>query len=335
MPGRVHSNLVLLILSTAVMGSVSAADLPTAAVQQVQIPQLSVVDATIEAVQQATVSAQVTGRITEITVDVDDYVEKGKVIIVLRDKEQRAAFDAAKARFDEAQSEYKRTQEVYSRKLVAKAALDKAEAQLKATRAAMEQAQEALDHTRIRAPYSGIVVKRLVEVGETARVGQPLMTGLSLEKLRAVVNLPQSLIYSVRQHQQAWVWVGAERETRVKAESLTISPFADPDSHTFLVRVNLPIGDHHIYPGMYTKVAFASGDLPRLVIPQQAIAHRSEVTAVYVKNEKGALSLRQVRLGEMLPDNQIEVLAGLSAGENVVLDPVAAAVAITFAAKKH
>jgi len=299
------------------------------------MPQLSIVDATIEAVQQATVSSQVSGRILEINFDVDDYVEKGQVIIRLRDKEQRAAMDAAQARYDEAQAEYTRVKEIYAKKLVAKAALDRAEAQLKATRAARDQAQEALDHTVIRAPYSGIVVKRLVEVGETARPGEPLMTGLSLEKLRAKVDLPQSLIYTVRQHKEAWAWVGPDRQTRVKAESLTISPFADPDSHTFLVRVNLPQGDHHIYPGMYTKVAFVTGQVTHLVIPVQAVAHRSEVTAVYVKDAKGGLSLRQVRLGDVLPDNQVEVLAGLSAGDNVVLDPVAAAAAITLASQNR
>ena len=331
MPGRVHRLIVLLLISTFAAEYAFASDLPTATVQQVQTQKLSIVDATIEAVQQATISAQTSGRIIAINADVDDYVEKGTVIIRLRDKEQRAAFDAAKARFEEAQSEYKRVKEIYAKKLVAKAALDRAEAQLKATRAAMDQVQEALDHTLIRAPYSGIVVKRLVEVGETARVGEPLMTGLSLEKLRVRVNLPQSLIYTVRQHQQAWAWVGPARETRVKAESLTISPFADPDSHTFLVRVNLPVGDHHIYPGMYTKVAFVTGEETRLVIPSQAVAHRSEVTAVYVIDSKGALSLRQVRLGGVLPDNQVEVLAGLSAGETVVTDPVAAAAAITLA----
>jgi RND family efflux transporter MFP subunit len=325
--------LILFYLSSFVVGYTAAAELPTATVKQVQIPQLVQLDATIEAVQQATVSAQVSGRITEINVDVDDYVEKGTVIIRLRDKEQRAAYDAAKARFEEAEAEYKRIEEVYGKKLVAKAALDKAAAQRKATRAALAQAQEALEHTLIRAPYSGIVVKRLVEVGETARVGQGLMTGLSLEKLRAAVNLPQSLINTVRKLKQAWAWVGPERETRVKAESLTISPFADPDSHTFLVRVNLPVGDHHIYPGMYTKVAFATGEESHLVVPAKAVAHRSEVTAVYVKDQDGVLSLRQVRLGQSLPDDQIEVLAGLSANETVILDPVAAAAAITLAAQ--
>lgn len=335
MHGRSYRNIILLLLSLSMAGQAAAAELATATVQQVKLPKLSIVDATIEAVQQATVSSQVSGRIIAINFDVDDYVEKGKVIIQLRNKEQRAALDAATARYDEAQSEFTRVKEVYAKKLVAKAALDRAQAQLKATRAARDQAQEALDRTVIRAPYSGIVVKRLVEVGETARPGEPLMTGLSLEKLRAKVNLPQSLIYAVRQHKEAWAWVGPERQTRVKAESLTISPFADPDSHTFLVRVNLPLGEHHIYPGMYTKVAFVTGETELLVIPEQAVTHRSEVTAVYVKDAKGGLALRQVRLGEKLPNQQVQVLAGLSAGENVVLDPVAAAAAITLATQSR
>jgi len=333
MPGRTLINTMLLYTGLLVTGYATAAELQTAPAQEVQMPQLSIVDATIEAVQQATVSSQTAGRILEINFDVDDYVEKGQVLIKLRDKDQKAALDATTARYEEAQSGYTRVKELYAKKLVAKAMLDRAEAQLKATRAAQDQAKEAMEHTIIRAPYSGIVVKRLVEVGETARPGQPLMTGLSLEKLRARVDLPQSLIYAVRQHKEAWVWVGPARETRVKADSLTISPFADPDTHTFLIRVNLPQGDHQIYPGMYTKVAFVTGQAKHLVIPAQAVAHRSEVTAVYVMGAKGSLDLRQVRLGNLLPDNQVEVLAGLSAGENVVLDPVAAAAAITVASQ--
>jgi len=327
--------LILFSLCVLSTSTASAEVLETASVVEKNYPETSVVDASIEAVQQATVSAQVSGRITEINFDVDDYVKQGQVIIRLRDVQQKAAYDAAKARYDEAQKEFKRVKEIFAKKLVAKAAMDRAEAQLKSARAALDQAQEALEHTVIRAPYSGIVVKRLVEVGETARPGQPLMTGLSLNKLRAIVNLPQSMIYAVRAHQKAWVWVGEKLDTRVESSSLTISPFADPDSHTFLVRVNLPVGEYHIYPGMFTKVAFVTGEASRLVIPAKAVAHRSEVTAVYVKDAKGRLSLRQVRLGETMPDQQIEVLAGLSAGENVVLDPVAAAAAITLAAQQR
>lgn len=320
--------LYLAVMAFVLSLPAMAAEPLTQPVQKIQVPQLRVVDATIEAVHQATVSAQTGGRIIEILADVDDYVEKGAVILRMRDKEQRAAFDAAKARFEEAEAEFNRVSEVYAKKLVAKAALDKAQAQLKATRAAMEQAKEALDHTVVRAPYSGIVVKRHVEVGETARVGQELMTGLSLEKLRARVALPQSLINDVRQKQQAWVWVGPHQLQQVMAESLTISPFADEQSHTFLVRVNLPEGEHHVYPGMHTKVAFLTGAENRLVIPAAALVQRSEVTGVYV-NDAGKTQFRYIRPGRQLPDNRIEVLSGLAVGEQVLLDPVAATMAIS------
>jgi len=317
--------LAILIVSLGLFmigqrASAAEAELETARVKQMAVPQLRTVDATIEAVQQATVSAQTGGRITEINVDVDDYVTKGTILLRMRDKDQRSRFDAAKARFDEANAEFVRVKEIYAKKLVAKAMLDKAQARYRSARAELEQAKESLEHTLVRAPYSGIVVKRHVEVGETARVGQKLVTGLSLEKLRAIVELPQSLIHQVRKHQLAWVWLGAHLEQRVKAESLTISPFADPNSHTFLVRINLSAGEHHVYPGMHTRVAFLSGEKSAMVVPVKSIVKRSEVTGVYVKKDNH-LSFRYVRLGKRVNPEFTEILSGLSIGETVVLDP--------------
>ena len=121
--------LILPLLGLSISPALSAAESTSVVVKEVQIPQLRVVDATIEAVQQATVSAQTSGRIIEINVDVDDYVEKGTVILRMRDKDQRAAFDAARARFEEAEAEYQRVKDVFEKKLVAQAALDRASAQ--------------------------------------------------------------------------------------------------------------------------------------------------------------------------------------------------------------
>lgn len=332
---------LLLSLPTVVL-SEEAADTPTApttdsadsvAVQRITVQNYRVVDATIEAVHQATVSAQTQGRIISIPVDVDDYVSKGTIIVQLRDKDQRAALNAATANFEEANAEYKRVAEVYERKLVAKSELDKARARLKAAQARLDQAGEALEHTRIRAPYSGIVVKRHVEVGETARPGQKLMTGLSLEKLRASVNLPQSLIHKVRQYKKTWVWVGDNLDQKIEASSLTISAYADPQSHTFLVRVNLPEGDHHVYPGMYTKVAFLTGQRQSLVIPDRAIARRSEVTGVYVRDASQRIEFRYIRSGNLLEGDQREILAGLNEGETVLLDPIAAVASLKTSAQ--
>jgi RND family efflux transporter MFP subunit len=315
--------LVLLLVSAAPLRA--AESLVTAPVSMKTIPGEVVVDALIEAVYQSTVSAQTSGRITEVLVDVDDYVTKGDVLVRFRDNEQRAAVKAADARVEESRAAFDRMQELLAKKLVSQADYDKAQAALKAASAAREQAQEQLEHTVVRAPYSGIVVKRNVEPGESASPGKPLMTGLSLESLRAVANVPQAHIDTVRQLQRARVLLSGTPVRSVDGARLTISPYADAASHTFTVRVDLPAGRHGVYPGMFVKVAFVIGEEQRLLLPAAAVVHRSEVTGVYVV--KGdVISFRQIRIGRQLEDAQLEVLAGLSAGDEVALEPIRAGV---------
>lgn len=285
-----------------------------------------ILDAVIEAVNKATVSAQTSGRVTKINFDVDDVVVKGDILLHLRDREQRARFNAAKARYVEAKAEFQRVKEVHAKKLVARAQLDKAEARLKSAKAAMEQAQESLENTIVRAPYSGIVVKRYIEVGETASVGQPLFTGLSLESLRAAVNLPQDMITVVRQLKRARIISDVGKGNSIEAASMIISPYADPASHTFLLRLNLPPGQHGLYPGMAVKAAFVTREVKKLLVPKSAVAHRSEVSAVYVMDKNRQFSMRQVRPGRVVNETQIEILAGLQAGEQIALNPLAATV---------
>lgn len=320
---------VLILLSwvaVPVLGQEPVAETPaveTAAAEYRTLAQERVFDADVEAVRRSTVSAQTSGRITEINFDVDDFVKSGAVLVRFRDTEQRAALQSAEARFNEAKFQFERTQDLLKKNLVAQAAFDRAEADLKAARANLQLAQEQLEHTVVRAPYSGIVTERHVELGETASPGQPLMTGLSLDALRLSVTVPQAAIEAVRQHRQARVILDG-RETIV-TDRLTFFPYADPASRTFRVRVPLPEGVEGLYPGMFAKVAFTVGETSRLVIPQQALARRSEVTGVYVIEPNDRISLRQVRVGQEL-NGEVEVLAGLAEGERVALDPVAAAV---------
>jgi len=287
-------------------------------------------DALIEAVHQATVSSQVAGRIIDIAVDVDDYVEKGGIILQFRDRDMRASFNSANAKLKAAQLSHNRIKDIYGKKLVSKSTLDQSEASLKSAVAAFDRAQESLENTIVRAPYSGIVVKRLVEVGESVRIGTKLMTGLSLEKLRATTQIPQEIIHAVRRRKKAWIYVGENKDQRIPVLSMSISPYADPVSHTFLVQLYLPVGEHKIYPGMYTKVSFSIDEKESLVISKRAIAYRSEVTAVYVRNKNGSLSFRQIRLGQDVGTEKIEVSAGLSEGEEIIQDPVQAAVQIKY-----
>ena len=312
----------------------SAEEVPfeTTVADVARAPLERVYDGTVEAVNQATMSAQTAGRIAEVFYDVDDYVEPGDPIVRFTDVEQqstlrqaKANLEAALARQKQAIAEFSRAEGLFESGSSSKreydqalAARDAAVANVAAARSAVETTEQQLEYTLVRAPYAGIVTERHVEVGEAVSVGQPLMSGLSLESLRVVVNLPQQVAAKVREHKQAWIFTD---EGRVEADTITIFPFADSASNTFTARVELPQGQFGLYPGMFVKVAFVIGDAERLLVPTRALLRRSEVTGVYVVSEDGEVRLRQVRAGNTF-DDLTEILAGLGEGERVALDPV-------------
>lgn len=334
-----RSLLLLWSLLAVVPGLIDAAEPPllVAEAKMQTLPVERILDGVVEAVNQSTVSAQTAGRVEDIMVDVNDFVLQGAPIIRLRNVEQRAGLDQAQAnlreaqaRFLEAQAEYNRIRGVYEKQLVSKAqmdtataALDAAKARLEAAQAGVAQAKESLGYTIVNAPYSGIVLQRHVQLGETVQPGKPLMTGFSLDELRVVANVPQRLIVPVRQYKQARVYP-PNGGTGIPAEKLTFFPYADPQSNVFKVRVYLPKKTQGLYPGMFVKTAFRVGEDDRLVVPRSALVYRGEVSGVYVVKD-AKVGLRQVRPGRA-EGEVVEILAGLEPGEQVALEPIKAGV---------
>lgn len=333
-------SLATLLLSLVLLPGYLSADssaLETGAVVKRETAREFWLDGTVEAINQTTLSAQTRGQVEQILFDVDDFVEKGQVVVKLKDTEQRAGLDQAradlkeaKARRQEALDDFNRTKDLFGRKLASQSQLDKATAALKSAKARKEaadarlaQATEQFEYTRVKAPYSGIVTHRHVEVGEIASPGQKLMSGTSLDQLRVIVDLPQSLVPVIRQQGKARVLLSSGES--IEGVKLTIFPFADQSSSTFQVRVDLPEGVKDLFPGMFVKTAFITGVKQELVVPREAVVYRSEVTAVYVLGSDGRVHFRHIRAGHPVSEDALSVIAGLSAGEQVILDPVAAA----------
>ncbi|MGI9304561.1 MAG: efflux RND transporter periplasmic adaptor subunit [Gammaproteobacteria bacterium] len=317
----------------------------TAAAVLEKAPLERLYDGTVEAVNQATVSAQTAGRVAEIFYDIDDYVEAGSPIVRFTDVEQKSALRQAEAglrealaRQKQAGEEFRRASRLYeagsgSRREYerALAARDAATARVASARSAISMAEQQVVYTLVRAPYAGIVTQRHVEVGESVTVGQPLMSGLSLEALRVTVDLPQHAAARVRENESATVITD---RGRISPTRITIFPFANPATNTFTVRLELPAGQFALYPGMFVKVAFVVGESQRLLVPTAALARRSEVTGVYVVGEDQEVRLRQIRVGNQFGD-RTEVLAGLSEGEQVAVDPVQAGIYVKSIATRN
>lgn len=296
-------------------------------------------DGVIEAIHQSTVASETNARVIEAPFGVNDHVTKGQVIVRFRDTEQKALQSRAKAALNEAEAQlvntkadYERAAKVFEKKLISRAKLENttaayeaAQARKKSAQAELNRANEQLEHTVIKAPFAGIVVKRHIEIGETATIGQPLMTGLSLEHLRARVIIPQNHIGPLRQHQSARVILPDGQS--MEAKEIRIPPSADSMSHSFDVLALLPTKQLDVYPGTLVKVAFARGKMDRLVVPSKAVIQRGEITALYILDDNNRITFRYVRSSSQTSEGFTTLVSGAKAGERVIIDPVAAAIA--------
>lgn len=261
-------------------------------------------------------------------------------------REAQANYAAARAEFD-------RIKGLYDKRIISRSQYDQAEAAMKSSLARVESAKanmnaakaeqasarsrlssaqaglskagEQLGYTEVIAPYSGIAIERHVELGEIVSAGTPVMTGISLKEMRAVVDVPQRLILDVRKHRKARIYVDGDA-LGILVEKLTFFPYADPATNAFKVRASLGSAAKGLFPGVFVKIGFEIGREKQLVVPSSAVAYRSEVTGIYVVDENNMPRFRQVRLGNVVDGGKIKVLAGLSPGEKIALDPVHAAV---------
>jgi len=331
-------------LAAALTAPVSAADAPalkTVSVQYREVDQTFAAEGVVEAVKQSTVAAQISGRVVAVNFDVGDRVKQGQVIVRIDATEVNQAYAAAQAQVAQAdatlrnaKANFERTQKLVEQKFVSPAALDKAQADYlaaQAQRAAAEagggQAAATKSYASVVAPYSGVVSARHVELGEMVLPGKPLMTGFDPGELRVTASMPQYQLDAVRKLASASIEFPALNK-RIQSSRMAILPAADSQTHTTQVRLDLPRGIEGLYPGMFARAHFAVGKSKKLLIPSSAVAMRSEVAGAYVVAESGEIRFRQLRLGEKAGEQEVEVLAGLTPGEKLALDPIAALAAL-------
>lgn len=318
---------LLLLLSVLLPAALVAAEpLPTVVVRPQAVALSFPVEAVVEAVQQATVAAQVAGRVLEVRADAGQTVAKGELLLRLDAREAAEAARAAEARYGNAKAQYERTRSLVARKFLSAAALDQAKAEFDAAAANRSAAGASHSHATIVAPLAGVVARRHAEAGDLALPGTPLFTLYQPGSLRVTASVPQYRLPALRGVTTAQVEF-PELGQWVAATAVQLLPTADAATHVSPVRVTLPplAG---VVPGMAARVHFVTGQAEKMTVPAAAVLRRGEVAAVYVQLPDGRLSLRQLRLGENLGRDGIEVLAGLAAGDKVVTDPVKAAIAL-------
>ena len=297
-------------------------------------------DGVVQAVRQTAVAAQVSGAVVSLDVKAGDAVKAGQVLMRLdaRAAEQTAAAGAAQVRAARATQEaatkdFERQRQLFEKNYISQSALDRAEAQYKATQAQASAQLSAAGAARtqsgfyvVKAPYDGIVSDVAVVLGDMAMPGRPLLTVYDPRSLRVSVAVPQLVASRLAPGRAVQVELPGSAAGRVTPAAVQLLPTVDPATHTLELRLDLPAGLSGATPGMFARawMPIAGGVDARLYIPARTVVRRAELTAVYVVGRDGRALLRQVRLGRAEGDT-VEVLAGVSADERVVLDPQAVA----------
>ena len=226
--------------------------------------------------------------------------------------------------FDEASAKYKSVaaQAAQAGEMVAsvEARRGEAQARIEQARAQLENAKAFLSHTKVEAPFSGMVTKKWVEVGDMASPGAPLLELEDVRQYRLEAVVDEVLVQRIKQGDKVPVLLDAIGTGALDGVVAELVPSADPSSRTFLVKIDLP-PTPGIKSGMFGRAAFSAGQKDTLAVPAAAVFQRGQLECVYVVGDGGVASLRLITTGKRRGD-KVEVLGGLDPGERVVVDGI-------------
>lgn len=321
----------------------------------------SVLDASgyVTARRQATVSAKITGKVTEVLIEEGMRVDEGDVLARLDDTEAKAQLALARAQLASARSldgeiraqlqqaerDYARSQELFNRQLVPEQSMDAARAQRDTLRAKLAANQEAirvaaesvsvaqvqLDNTVIRAPFAGVVVAKAAQPGEMispiSAGGGFTRTGIGtivdMDSLEIQVDVNESYINRVTAGQPVEATLNAYPDWKIPGSVIAIIPAADRSKATVKVRIAIRSKDPRIVPDMGVRVAFLGGasDAPRAPVSPAVLVPADAVRgdAVFVYAD-GRVQRRTITPGKTVGAER-EIVNGVRAGERVVIAP--------------
>ena len=189
-----------------------------------------------------------------------------------------------------------------------------AESAVESARAASDQASTTKSFTTIAAPFDGLVTEKMVDPGNMASPGMPLLRLEDTRGFRLEVRVDESRIGQIRNGDSVPVFLGTEA-TSIKGTVVEVSRAVDADARAFLVKIALPDA-RGLRSGEFGKARFGGTPRRALTIPSSAVVRRGQLTSVFVVDQ-GLARVRLVSLSES------EVLAGLTESEVVILSPPA------------
>ncbi len=273
----------------------------------------------IEAWTDLTLLAKVSGTVEKLLVKEGDRVQKGDLLAVIEDTDYRIRLERAKAAYTLASNEFRRDKEIYAKGVIPAAEFDAKKTAMETARADLNDAELQYSRCQIISPLDGIVRRLDAKTGLLLSVGDPVAQIIEIDRVKAVIGIPESDVSAVRKLKEVTLVIHALEDRKFVGKKLFLSPSPNSAARLYDLELSIDNGDGEILPGMFVRADIVKRTVENaLVIPFYSVISRNDEQYVFVEKDN-VVSRRRVRLG-IMEGWMVEVLDGLSEGEKLVLE---------------
>jgi membrane fusion protein (multidrug efflux system) len=272
----------------------------------------------IEALDNAQIVSEISGTVKALPFIEGQQVKAGALLAQLDDREPRAQADHAEAQRQLAAANFDRTQKLADQKLVSQSELDNSHSSLQIAEADLQLARVQLERTHIRAPFDGVVGRRLTSVGAWLKPGDPITNMARLSTLRVAFSAPERMLGELRPGREVRVQTPAWPGREFVGQLTVVDPIVDPATRTVHLLAEVPNHDGVLRPGLSADVSVTIAERKQaLTIPDESVFAEGNANFVYVVQPDTTVMRAAIQLGAR-DSSKVEVLSGLSAGQVVV-----------------
>lgn len=270
---------------------------------------------TVQAVQQARISAKISGNIIGLTVDLGSRVNEGQLLIELSAEEISAQVQQAGAQLEQARRNLAREENLLQKKAATPESVKTLRDTVRIAEAAHREALTMLGYTRISAPFSGIVTRKIANIGDLATPTTPLLHIEDGSRLQVLTDIPEAMILSLNTGDRLAVSIPSAGLV-VEGTVEEVSPTIDPSSRSAPIKLHIPYHPK-LRSGQFARVTLAMDQKETLFVPSPAVVPYGQMNRVFVAQD-GHARLRLVRTGSR-NDDETEILSGLGENETVII----------------
>ena len=263
--------------------------------------------------------SKTSGAIEEVLVKEGDTIKKGAIIAKIESADYQIALERAQAAYKLAKADYERDKTVYAKGAIPTAELDARQTNMQTTKADLDKAMLLYDRCSIKAPIDGVIRRLDAKVGIYLGIGDPIGQILQLDRVKAVIGIPESDITAARKLTAVDITIQALDNMKITGQRYFVS--SSPETAARLYRLELEIANpgHTILPGMFIRANIIKHSSDNaLSIPFYSIISRNNEQYVFIEKD-GVVKKQNVETG-IMEKWMVEITEGLAAGDRVVVE---------------